>query len=53
MGAGVGSAGSAWTVGAVCKDNNSLKSARSILSLLISFYELLLGDMMISWQVIV
>ena len=43
MGAGVGSAGSAWTVGAVCKDSNSLMSARSILSLLISFYELLLG----------
>ena len=35
VGAGVGSAGSAWTVGAVCKDSNSLKSARSILPLLI------------------
>ena len=30
VGAGVGSAGAAWTVGAVCKDSNSLKSARSI-----------------------
>ena len=32
MGTGVGSTVSAWTVGAVCKDNNVLKSARPILS---------------------
>ena len=46
VGAGVGSAGSAWTVGAVCKDSNSLKSARSILLLLIHsrpFFALLAG----------
>ena len=47
VGAGVGSAGSAWTVGAVCKDSNSLKSARSILLLLIHsrpFFALLAGS---------